>query len=113
MPASVTKARDTYLQLDPTASMDLICITVSFDGSLHKRGHTSMYGVAAVIDVLTGLVVYYVVLFKYCHACITKKTTLGAESEPFNAWQQGHAGQCAINYDGSSNASFNIIFVML
>ena len=49
-----------------------------------RRGHTSMYGVAAVIDVLPGLVVDYVVVFKYCHACSTKKTTLGAESEAFN-----------------------------
>ena len=72
-----------------------------------------MYGVASVIDVLTGLVLYYVVLFKYCHSYITKKTALGAEHEVFNTWHQGHAGQCAINYDGSSNASFNIIFVML
>ena len=37
-----------------------------------------MYGVAAVIDVLTGLVVDYVVLSKYCHACSMKKTALGA-----------------------------------
>ena len=59
--ASVSKVRETYLHLDPTASTDHLCITVSFDGSWHKRGHTSMYGVAAVIDVLTGLVVDYVV----------------------------------------------------
>ena len=102
--ASVSKVREAYLHLDPTASTDPLCITVSFDGSWHKRGHTSMYGVAAVIDVLTGLVVDYVVLSKYCHACSMKKTALGAESEAFNIWHQGHAGQCAINYDGSSNA---------
>ena len=101
--ASVSKVREAYLHLDPTASTDPLCITVSFDGSQHKRGHTSMYGVAAVIDVLT-LVVDYVVSSKYCHACSMKKTTLGAESEAFNIWHQGHAGQCDINYDGSSNA---------
>ena len=102
--ASVAKVREAYLHLDPTASTDPLCITVSFDGSWHKRGHTSMYGVAAVIDVLTGLVVDYVVLSKYCHACSMKKTALGSESEAFNIWHQGHEGQCAINYDGSSNA---------
>ena len=89
---------------DPTAYTDPLCITVSFDGSWHKRGHTSMYDVAAVIDVLTGLLVNDVVLSKYCHACSMKKTALGAESEAFNTWHQGYAGQCAINYDGSSNA---------
>ena len=41
------------------------------------------------------------------------KTALGAESEVFNTWHQGHAGQCVIKYDGSFNASFNIILVML
>ena len=32
-----------------------------------------MYGVAAVIDVLTGLVVDYIVLSKFCHACTLKR----------------------------------------
>ena len=38
------------------------CITVSFDGTWQKRGHVSMHGVVAVIDVVTGLVVDYEVL---------------------------------------------------
>ena len=65
--ASVAKVREAYLHLDPTASTDPLSITVSFDVSWHKRGHTSMNGVAAVIDVLTGLVIVvdYVVLSKY------------------------------------------------
>ena len=67
--ASVTKVKEAYSALDPLVSTDPLCITVSFDGSWHKRGHTSMYGFASVIDVLTGLVVDYVVLSKYCHAC--------------------------------------------
>ena len=54
--ASVAKVKEAYLHLDPTASTEPLCITVSFDGSWYKHGHTSMYGVAAVIDVLTGLV---------------------------------------------------------
>ena len=66
--------------------MDPLCITVSFDGSWHNRGHTSRYGVAAVIDVLTGLVVDYVVLSKYFHACSMKKTVLGEMSEAFHTW---------------------------
>ena len=31
-------------------------IDVTFDGTWHKRGFTSMYGVAVVIDILTGYV---------------------------------------------------------
>ena len=49
------------------------CTTVSFDGSWQKRGHTSLYGLATVIDVLTGLVLDYEILSKYCHVCAIKK----------------------------------------
>ena len=55
--ASVTNVKEVYSALDPLVSTDPLCITVSFDGFWHKRGHTSMYGFASVIDVLTGLVV--------------------------------------------------------
>ena len=58
-------------------------ITVSFDGSWHKRGHTSNYGFGAVSDVLTGLVVDYEVLSKYCGACTWNGTVLGKDSAAF------------------------------
>ena len=102
--ASVSNVKEAYATLDSDVSTDPLCITVSFDGSWHKRGHTSMYGFASVIDVLTGLVVDYVVLSKYCHACSTKKSKLGEDSEEYKEWYQGHEDQCAINYIGSSNA---------
>ena len=38
------------------------CITVSFDGTWQKRGHASMQGVAAIINIVTGLVVDYEIL---------------------------------------------------
>ena len=49
-------------------------IDVTFDGTWHKRGFTSMYGVAVVIDILTGSVIDYEVLSKYCHACGISKS---------------------------------------
>ena len=101
--ASVTKVKESYRQMDPTL-LDPMPITVSFDGSWHKRGHTSMYGVAAVIEVLTGLVVDYVVLSKYCHACSLKKKDFCEESVVFHEWYEDHKDNCAINYQGSSNA---------
>ena len=55
--ASMTKVKEAYSALAPFVSTDPLCITVSFDGSWHKRGHASMYGFASMIDVLTGLVV--------------------------------------------------------
>ena len=102
--ASVARIKEAYSTLDSSVDTDPLCITVSFDGSWQKRGHTSMYGFASVIDVLTGLVVDYVILSKYCNGCNMKKTVLGEDSEEFKEWFQGHQPQCAINYTGTSNA---------
>lgn len=45
--------RSLGAQEDDDGIMD---VAVSFDGSWHKRGHVSKYGLGAVIDVATGLV---------------------------------------------------------
>ena len=63
-----------------------------------------MYGVAAVIDVLTGPVVDYIVLSKFCHACTHKKVELGCTSKAYQDWYTNHKDGCAVNYEGSSNA---------
>ena len=44
-------------------------ITVSFDGIWHIKGHSSSVGACFVIDTLSGLVLDYVVLSKYCAEC--------------------------------------------
>ena len=44
------------------------------DVTWHKRGFTSMYGIAVVIDILIGYVTDYEVLSKYCHACAISKS---------------------------------------
>ena len=79
-------------------------VTVSFDGSWHKRGHTSLYGIGAVVEITTELVLDYVVLSKYCHACAIKSAQLGENSPEFERWYHTHREVCAKNYDGSSNA---------
>ena len=81
-----------------------IRITVSFDGTWQNQGHTLMHGVAAVIDVMTGLVVDYEVLSMYCHSCSCKKAEFGADSPAFTAWYAEHRSDCSVNYHGSSNA---------
>ncbi|GFV72117.1 uncharacterized protein TNCV_2460501 [Trichonephila clavipes] len=35
----------------------VIDITVSYDGTWQKRGHSSLYGIGIVIDILTGLII--------------------------------------------------------
>ncbi|GFS59944.1 uncharacterized protein TNCV_3957401 [Trichonephila clavipes] len=44
----------------------VIDITVSYDGTWQKRGHSSLYGIGIVIDILTGLIIDYEILSKYC-----------------------------------------------
>ena len=46
---------------------DIIDIAVTFDGSWQKRGHSSHYGLGAVIELETGLVLDYEAYSLYCH----------------------------------------------
>ena len=75
---------------------DVVDVTVSFDGTWHKRGFTSNYGVGIIIDVATGLV-----LSKYCQACTLndKKNMTALERW---LWRGQHAAVCDANYEGSS-----------
>ncbi|XP_070202967.1 uncharacterized protein [Littorina saxatilis] len=80
-----------------------IDISVSFDGTWQKRGFTSLYGVGVAIDVLTGLVVDFHVLSKYCHACrIQEAKNLPAQE--MEAWRATHAPKCCRNHHASSKA---------
>ncbi|GFW35785.1 uncharacterized protein TNCV_727201 [Trichonephila clavipes] len=51
----------------------VIDITVSYDGTWQKWGHSSLYGIGIVIDILTGLIIDYEILSKYCPECTTAK----------------------------------------
>ncbi|CAN7978555.1 unnamed protein product [Ixodes persulcatus] len=80
---------------------DLLDICVSYDGTWQKRGHTSNFGVGAVIEVNTGLVLDFSVHSKYCHGC-----NLGPkeDAEGYQAWMESHKDVCQKNFGGSSNA---------
>ena len=82
----------------------MLHIAVSYDGTWHKRGHSSLYGLGLVIDILTGLVVDYELLSRYCPVCSMKKKIMSLEA--FNSWYEEHArsGRCEKNFDGSANA---------
>uniref|UniRef100_A0A1B6JRX1 Mutator-like transposase domain-containing protein n=4 Tax=Proconiini TaxID=565685 RepID=A0A1B6JRX1_9HEMI len=99
------RVRESYKDMDATITDDTVVdIGVSFDGSWHKRGHTSNYGVGVVIELQTGLVIDYCVLSKYCQVCVNTATELGAESPEFDIWYEGHKEDCYKNYSGSSPA---------
>lgn len=101
------RVREVYKELDPSNTVnddDVLDLSVSFDGTWHKRGHTSNYGVGAVIELHTGLVIDYCVLSKYCHTCSLAKKDLGEDSPEFDIWFTGHKHECNKNHTGSSPA---------
>ena len=73
-------------------------VVVSFDGTWHKRGFTSNYGVGIVIDVMSGLVLDFEVLSKYCLACSMNDRKDMTELER-EEWKQDHQPRCEKNYD--------------
>ena len=54
----------------------IIDLTVSYDGSWHKRGFTLKYGVGCCIQVTTGLIIDFELLSKICSLCATMKEKL-------------------------------------
>ena len=51
----------------------VVDICVSFDGTWHKRGHTSHTGIGVAIDILTGYVVDFEVVSNFCLVCEREK----------------------------------------
>ena len=79
-------------------------VTVSFDGSWHKRGHTSLYGFGAVVEVLTGLILDYTITSKYCYTCSLKAAQCNGRDNPqFRVWYLDHEDDCCEDYHVSSN----------
>ncbi|XP_070174254.1 uncharacterized protein [Littorina saxatilis] len=99
---SANHIRKAYAEVDPDPQ-ETIAITVLFDGTWQKRGFTSLYGVGVVIDVLTGLVVDFHVMSKYCHACKLQEAQ-NLPAEEMEAWRAAHAPKCCRNHHASSKA---------
>ncbi|GFW82041.1 uncharacterized protein TNCV_771701 [Trichonephila clavipes] len=83
---------------------EIIDVSVSYDGTWQKRGHTSNLGLGIIIDILSGLVLDFEVLSKYCHNCVIAGRDMGVDSAEFHIWQKGHADECGKNFDGTSGA---------
>ena len=90
--------REHYRALDNTISMDaVIDIPVSFDGTWHKRGHTSHFGVGVIVDLSTGLVLDCHVVSNYCKLCSSKEPRS-------DEWLANHVDVCQKNHDGSASS---------
>ena len=95
---------DMYSRQNPTLQVqadDMVQVVVSYDGTWHKRGHSSHHGLGVVIELSTGLVLDYKVLSNYCHGC-----AIGPEvsSPKYAAWKEKHVHKCQRNYKGSANS---------
>lgn len=84
-----------------TADQPVIDIDVSFDGTWQKGGYTSHYGIGVAIDLLSGYVVDYEVLSKFCLACEIAPKEGTPELEQHC---KSHEGLCAKTFIGSSPA---------
>lgn len=100
--AAAATVRQLYMSCDEGLAADsTIDITVSFDGTWHKRGHSSHFGVGVVIDYMTGLVLDIEVLSNYCQNCSTGPDV---SDDLYSAWKEKHAPSCQKNYSGSANS---------
>ena len=74
-------------------------ITVSYDGTWHKRGHSSHYGIGVIIHLETGFVIDFQVLSNHCHGCGIGPSR---DDPGYEQWAGKHS--CQRNYEGSANS---------
>ncbi|GFS56390.1 uncharacterized protein TNCV_4388621 [Trichonephila clavipes] len=91
-------------KLDQNGSNAVTDIAVSFDGTWLTRGHISQIGVGCVVDTLTGYVIEFEFMSKYCPKCISAKNELGETTAEYDVWYSGHKSSCQINHVGTSGA---------
>lgn len=95
------KASKEEINLNSTTSesknTDLI---VSGDGTWHKRGFSSLFGVTSLIGHFTGKVLDVLVKSSYCKACEVWEDK--KDTEEFEEWYETHKETCSANHIGSA-----------
>lgn len=61
----VRKAQGT----NPDGDEALQDVSISYDRTWNKRGHTSHFGIGIAIELETGLILDYAAVSNYCHGC--------------------------------------------
>lgn len=95
------KAAEAVRQARGFGDNGLLDVCVTYDGTWHKRGHTSHFGVGAAIELETGLVLDFSVQSNYCHGCSLGPTE---KSSGYEDWAKSHAPMCQKNFGGSAHA---------
>ena len=80
---------------------DFADITVSCDGTWHRRGFSSLFGAVFIISHDTGKVLDYTVKSKHCASC-SHWESRDQTSEEYRRWKESH--ECNINFSGSACA---------
>ena len=100
--ASMSRAGEVIRRLQNLPSgQQYTPVVVSYDGTWHKRGHSSHHGIGIVIDLSTGFVLDYKVLSNYCHGCMIGPKP---KDKGYQAWHSKHKPKCQKNYSGSANS---------
>lgn len=94
-------AKRITLEDNPALPKDTTPVTAIYDGTWHKRGHSSHHGIGVLTDMFTGLVLDYEVLSNYCQGCATGPKP---QDPAFNVWKRHHTSMCQNNYSGSANS---------
>ncbi|GFV75930.1 uncharacterized protein TNCV_1455271 [Trichonephila clavipes] len=98
-------AREAHVKVDASLkNQEIIDVSVSYEGTWQKRGHTSNLGLGIIIDILSGLVLDFEVLSKYCQNCVVAGRDMGVDTAEFHIWQKGHADEYDKTFDGTSGA---------
>ena len=99
--------KQAYVEEDPSlVNKSVINTKNTYDGTWHRRGHVSKYGVGIVIAILTNLVVDFEILSKCCHMCTITTAELDPDSLEYNVWFEIYksSGECNANYEGASGS---------
>ncbi|GFW25453.1 uncharacterized protein TNCV_3721811 [Trichonephila clavipes] len=92
-----SKVRKAY---EAPTDVLVVDISVSFDDRWLTRGHTSLIGIACVIDILIDYVIDFEVICKVCRICPVAKREMGDSSADYDIWYEGHRKDCDINHSG-------------
>ena len=97
---SMHHAREEVRELSGASGNGTADILVSCDGTWHKRGFSSLFGVF-VIAFVTGKVIDYHFMSKHCAACQHWESR-DKNSAEYRAWKKEYA--CDISFNGSAPA---------
>nr|XP_022909075.1 uncharacterized protein LOC111420331 [Onthophagus taurus] len=75
-------------------------LTVSGDGTWHRRGFSSLFGLSTLIGYYTGKVVDILVKSSYCKQCETWEKV--SATPEYALWKEDHMDRCQSNHEGSA-----------